>query len=276
MTFATFRIISDWQADGLTPAEIGDRFLETLRRLEPLDPAMNNWLLVDGPREECVTLSDAAPMMTSFVEQNVCLSDFEYGDPDPDQGYIVVAHGSRIPESSTPGSINVSAHTGGKWVNYASFEVGGTGISPPDISLVTYPIYKGALEVIASVWPCPWALAFSFTPGDDDVLEWDGVSPIEDLIARDTTEYRRPFGVAWIAYLSPPLAVDLNPPPPLVWERTPGGGMILSAVEERLDETNPEHVRRAALLEAIMNERVGVIPGKVPQAAELPARTAPY
>jgi hypothetical protein len=102
------------------------------------------------------------------------------------------------------------------------------------------------------------------------------VSPIEDLIAQDTTEYRRPFGVAWIAYLSPPLAIGLAPPPEIVWERTPGGGMILSAVQERLDEANPEHVRRAGLLEAIMNERVGVVPGKVPQAAELPARTAPY
>ena len=87
---------------------------------------------------------------------------------------------------------------------------------------------------------------------------------------------RGSFKVAWIAYLSPALAAGLTPPPEIVCERTPGGGMILSAVLDRLDEANPEHMRRSRILEAIMMERVGTQEPPKVGAARLPARVGPY
>ena len=276
MSNTSFSVVSKWLADGLTPAEIGDRALHMLQQLGRLGPAMSNWLLIDRAGQG-VPLAEATPEMTTFVEQNVMLSDYASGEPDPELGYDILVVGSEVPSQSlTPRSIHISVSAGSKWRNDAEFQVGSRTLDPPDLSLVTYPIYKGALETLASAWPCPWVLAYCFTHSDDEVLEWDGVSPIEDLIAQDTAPFRRPFGVAWIAYLSPPLAQGLTPPREIVWERTPGGGMILSAVQERLDAANPEHVRRASLLEAIMNERVGVRGRDPAQAAILPARTAPY
>lgn len=55
-------------------------------------------------------------------------------------------------------------------------------------------------------------------------------------------------------------------------ERTPGGGLILSAVQTRIDQSNPDHMRRSRQLEAIMLERVSEY-GR-PNAP--PARVGPY
>ncbi len=46
-------------------------------------------------------------------------------------------------------------------------------------------------------------------------------------------------------------------PPEIVTERTPDGGLLMSAVEERLDPTNPEHLRRARILAETMVSRTG-------------------
>jgi hypothetical protein len=278
MSDTIFPVKATWTGGGLTSADIGRRILEMLQQLGPLDPAMSNWLLLNRPKSKWVTLSEATPIMTALVERNVWRDDFS-GRPDPDLGYGVVAKGSRVPsEFGASDSINISMDIGSKWSNRLEFEVGDL-LKSPDLSLVTYPIYKGALEALAAVWPCPWAYARAFTTTDDDVLEWDGVSPLEDLISQ-APEPRPPFETAWIAYLSAPLAGGLTPPPEIASERTPGGGLILSAVRERLDPANPEHMRRARMLQAIMTEQVGVerwTPSRpAAHAANLPARVGSY
>jgi hypothetical protein len=117
---------------------------------------------------------------------------------------------------------------------------------PNDPRLVTHPIYKGALRTLADVWPCPWALAID--------------SAAKSRRAGDHPRNRSPFDIAWIGYLSAPLAANLKPPPELAAEPTPGGGVILSGVQAVIDQTNRDHVRRARLLERIVIERVGVTP----------------
>jgi hypothetical protein len=42
------------------------------------------------------------------------------------------------------------------------------------------------------------------------------------------------------------------PPPDVVTEHAPGGGLLLSATEDNFDLTNPEHLRRARLLAETM------------------------
>jgi len=263
----TYNVRAVWLGGGLTPAAIGQRFLSTLRQLGPLSPAMSNWQLGDPPIPRWVPLADVAPRMTEVVEHNVQLDDDR--DPYPEDGYCVVSQGSAVPsEFGGPDKIHLAANVGGRWLNKLEFEVGSL-VSPPDLLLVTYPIYKGALEALAANWPCPWALAFAFTPSDEPAGRWVNE---KDLYAR----MRAPFEVAWIAYLSAPLAKGLAPPPEIVSERTPGGGVILSAMQERLDPANSEHMRRSRMLEAIMDERVGCVGPYRSQTAELPARVGPY
>ena len=211
--------------------------------------------------------------MTEVVEHNVEHDDD--GLPYPEGGYCLVSQGSVVPsECGGPDSIHLSANVGGRWWNGLEFQVG-ADMAPPDLSLVTFPIYKGALEALAANWPCPWAAAYAYTPDDEPAGRYvNGV--YHETEADRYAKAGAPFEVAWIAYLSAPLAAGLTPPPELVSERTPGGGLILSTAQERLDPANSEHIRRSRLLEAIIQARVGRVGPRLSQAAELPARVGAY
>jgi len=220
---------------------------------------MNNWMLLDRPDPKFVLLADATSNLTSFVEHNVWHDDS--GEPSPESGYCMISKGSEVAsDAGGPDSIKISVTAGSKWRNSAEFEVGALNL-PKDFNLITYPIYRGALEAIVSAWPCPWAIAYTFCAQ---------VPPVDAA----TSDRRSPFDVAWIGYLSAPLALGLTPPPEITVEPTPGGGMIVSAVKERIDPSNPEHMRRSRMLEAMMIEGVGVERRVTP--ANHPARIGPY
>ncbi len=141
------------------------------------------------------------------------------------------------------------------------FEVGSPHLQM-DCSVITYPVYRGALEVFAV------GLALPVGAGRHSSST---IAPVDRPAARSA---RALFEVAWIGYLSAPLAAGLTPPPDLVAERTPGGGLILSAVQTRIDPSNPDHMRRSRQLEAIMLERVGLSEYGRPNAP--PARVGLY
>jgi hypothetical protein len=277
MSDTIYPIISTWKGGGLASTDIGRGVLDMTRQLSPLDPAMSNWVLLDLARPKWITVGRAAGGIAELIGHGVKRNDFS-DEPEPHLGYSVVVKGSKAPSNfGTSDSINISMDLGSWSLNTLRFEVGGL-LKPPDLSLVTFSIYEGALKTLASVWPCPWALAYAFTPDDDELVEWDGES-VEELV-RQRPATRASFEVAWIAYLSAPLAKGLMPPAGIAWEGTPGGGMILSAVQERLDQGNPDHLRRSRLLEAIMNERVGAGRSSAGRAGMragwLPARVGPY
>lgn len=64
----------------------------------------------------------------------------------------------------------------------------------------------------------------------------------------DPTFPKSIFRIPWIIYLSAQLAADVALAREILTERRPDGGLLLSAATERLDPTNPEHVRRARIL----------------------------
>jgi hypothetical protein len=206
---------------------------------------MNNWIFLDSPNVTGVSLAEARLEMTQFVERNIVSGDD--GVPDPREGYSVLVWGAQTPSDyTTSRTATVSLRVGSSWCNEAHFEIGGVD-RLPDIDLVTYSTYAGALKALVSNWACPWAFANVFVNDRPPIVQ--GVSyPTDDL---------PPFENAWIAYLSAPLAAGLSPPSEIVCQPTPGGGLILSAVLERLDPADPEHKRRSELLRMIMVERVG-------------------
>jgi hypothetical protein len=69
------------------------------------------------------------------------------------------------------------------------------------------------------------------------------------------------FHIPWLAYLSAPLAANAILPAEILNERTSDGGLLMSATTERLDPTNPEHLRRARIIAETMIERTGYQPG---------------
>jgi hypothetical protein len=242
-----YPIKSAWKADAEGPATIGARLLELLDRLRPLDPAMANWLWADGVVP--VPLAKVRPDITRYVERNVATHN---GEPDPRGGYNLFARGGPIEtEPGSSRSVDVHLQAGSQWDNHVRFEIGGL-LNFPDPDLTTYPIYKGALEAMASTFPCPYAWARYFISTETIwIPNPDGgggaTAAREDPLG--------PFDGVWIGYLSAPLAAGFTPPADLFPERTPGGGLILSAVKDHIDPTNPDHVRRSQRLQAIMTKQ---------------------
>ena len=235
--YPSFGISTKWAEDTLTPAEIGKKVQSTLQQLEPIAPAMSNWVLRDG--QVGVSLSEASKRMTSVIEHSL---EWKYpdGPDDPVYGYKALVTGSPTPsELMTPDTVHLSLTAGGRFENEFRFAIGDMA-QPKAYDLITYPIYRGAMNALTSIWPCPWAIARVFDPN---------LPAFKRLSV---------FGGAWVAYLSAPLAAGLKPPPELVPEPTPGGGLILSSTKERIDPANAEHMRRARLLEQIMLDRVGL------------------
>ena len=243
----TYSVESRWTPDSEGPAAIGARFLEFLDRLGPLDPAMANWLW--GDNGVPIPLTKVRPDIAHYVERKVATDN---GAPDPEDGYRLFARGSMVEsEFGTSRSVDVHAYAGSRWNNRVEFEIGDLN-RLPDPDLVTYPIYKGALEAMASAFPCPYVWARYFISTETIwIPNPDGGGGATAARGEPTG----PFDGVWIGYLSAPLAAGLTPPPDLFPERTPGGGLILSAVRDHIDPTNPDHVLRSQKLQAIMTKQ---------------------
>jgi hypothetical protein len=115
----------------------------------------------------------------------------------------------------------------------------------PDPALVTFPLFKAALLAINTNWPPCWACAYAYRMGFDKSPLFPGAELFPFSV----------FHIPWLGYLSSPLASGLEPPPEILTERTPDGGLLMSATEERLDPTVPEHWRRARMIAEIMIAR---------------------
>ena len=69
----------------------------------------------------------------------------------------------------------------------------------------------------------------------------------DDCLGAALFPYSR-FHIPWIAYLGPSLITEAVRPPDIKTERTPDGGLLMSATEDRLDPANPGHLRAARVI----------------------------
>jgi hypothetical protein len=124
-------------------------------------------------------------------------------------------------------------------------------------------MFKAALLAINAIWPSAWACAYAFRSESTRVPEVDAPGVVSyslvdvPMIPSEPTFPRSLFHVAWFAYLSPELAAGLKLVPEILAERTPDGGLLMSAATERLDPLNSEHRRRARVLVETMIARTG-------------------
>lgn len=188
------------------------------------------WLAFDNERGN----------LRSLVERGVTRDD--YDEPMPDDGYHIV--GGNYPHFSSPEPtkyVSLSVKAGSLYDNQVKLETGAWR-DPPDAQITTYPIFRRALEAIASAWPCPWAHAYAFKLDYDKQPTTPGQPPMPGSM----------FHLGWISYLSAPLVAGLSIPLGLTVEPTPGGGVILSAVRDRFDPTNPAHFHQSRRLTDFM------------------------
>lgn len=117
----------------------------------------------------------------------------------------------------------------------------GKSIVNPDPAIVSFPIFKASLLVLLAIWPAPWAnVKYSIWGQDPPTLPGEPPFPYSG--------YQMP----WMAYLCAERAARISPPADILTERTPDGGLLMIATEERFDPTNRKHMSHSRVLAEIM------------------------
>lgn len=190
-------------------------------------------------KTETYSLEAARPRIAAIVDKNVSRDDLR--EPDPTYGYSLVADAGPADKSR---HMKLWIKAGGRVSGSASLKTGDYKVLP-DPALVTYPLFKAALLAINAIWPASYAYASANRIGYDTAPLFPGA----ELFPSSG------FHIPWLGYLSGPLASGLELPPEILTERTPDGGLLMSATEDRLDPTVPEHWRRARMIAEIMIAR---------------------
>lgn len=229
-------------AQAETSSTLGTRFLNSLDALNRVDPTIfTNWEIMDFLASASIPLAIARPRIGAIVEANITRDD--HGEPSPHYGYSCVAFTDNAAKSR---NVTLRIKAGGKDQGHISLETGSYKVAP-DPSILTYPFFRAALLAINATWSPPWNCAQAFRVDYDEAP----LFPSAPLFP-----YSR-YHIPWIAYLSSPLAAEVRLPPEILCENTPNGGLVMTATEERLDPTNPKHLRRARILAETLIARTG-------------------
>jgi hypothetical protein len=226
-----------------TPADIAQKFLDTLDTLSAIDPLFTSWKVLDFATRTEISLSVGRSRIVSIVEDGVARNDDD--QPEPKSGYTAIG------VTDNPLASRVAKFTADAGAAYprgiVQLEIGDP-LAPTDPSIVKYQLFRQALLAMTVRWQPAWSYTCAFR-----MYYWKApIVPGAPMIRYN------PFHIPWIAYLSPALSTGFVVPATEVRiEHAPGGGLLLSATEENFDPTNPEHLRRAGALAEIMMARTG-------------------
>lgn len=216
---------------------LGSRFLATLDALTQIDSNIfPDWEVGDLPAMKEYPLVAARSRIAEIIGHNVGRDDA--GDPEPESGYTAVA---RTTIDARSHRMTVWAGQGNVWLKAGDVMVA------PDPAIVKYPVFRAALLAINAIWQQPWACVQAFR------LDYDKAP----LSAGAALFPYSPYHIPWIAYLGPSLRDGVVSSPDVKTESVPDGGLLMTAAEDRLDPTNPEHLRRARVLAEILIARTG-------------------
>ena len=239
-----YSIRSELPFDSESPASIGAKFVETLDALSRVDPTVfTNWKVTDIPALTSQPLAVARSHIAEIVENNVSRDDLS--EPEPEYGgYWAFAFADKVVESRR---VHLRVQTGGKSERTTLLQTGDWKVLP-DPAIVTYPIFRSALLAINAIWPPVWACAYAFKVDYFEVP----LAPGAPLFPHTR------FHIPWMGYLpASPTKPFVLPPPEIMTEGTPDGGLLMIATEDRLDPTNPEHLRRARIIAETMIAATG-------------------
>lgn len=241
-----YEILSLWAPDAETPKQIATNVRRTLKALTRIDPLMAHWITfhMSDPLGKERVIDPMPDDLTPLVEEGVGRDD--WGRPNPGvRGYDLWAWaGLSSNRRGTPRTVLFGVRAGSKFQNYCKFEIG-SNFEPPDLNVITYPLYRSVMLATLDVWPAAWACAKCYA--------W-GPQPAE--ASGDPTFPYSQYQMPWIGYLSAERTEGLVVPEQLVAKRTPTG-LLMIAAEERLDPASRDHMARSKVLAEIMIERGG-------------------
>lgn len=231
-----------------SPASLGTRFVQTLDALSRIDPLCANWEIIDAHAVSSLSLAAARSKIAAIIENNVARNEDNFNKPIPRYGYHASA---RTNMDRDPRNVSFRVDAGGELIGRTKLEFGDYKLAP-DLTIVTYPRFKAALLAISSAWIPQYAFAYAHRVGVVHApfklgrLEAHQVKGVQQVPSDPT--FPDDYYIPWVFYLSAPFAVGLKVASEFQTERAPDGGLLLIATEDRLDPSDPAHIRRARVL----------------------------
>jgi hypothetical protein len=239
-----YDITSAWSRQPLAPAEVAEKFFQTLDSLNRIDPAFKNWSSSDEyDGEKPYPLASVRADMAAWVGKHIASEDHV---EDVRLGYSVFGASGFEPDLEPVARQALFAvQAGSAFKNYYLFDIGTIG-GPADPRLTTFPIFRSVLLSLISIWPAPWASARCAIWGErPPTLPGEPAFPYSG------------HQMPWISYLCAERAAKVVAPSGVSTERTLDGGLLMIATETRFDPTNVEHMRPSRLMAEIMMEHGG-------------------
>ena len=215
-----------WERRAETPDALAARFVRLIDRLREIDFVFALWTGGSRRSKKFETVRD------HYAEEVAkCVVKDDWGVPDPIWGY---SFGALTRGQARDRSFSVLVHAGSTYPwpfpNDVLFETSSGSI--PDPSVITYNIFKPALLAMTETW-----------------------DPVRCAAYLDALPKPVPGGIyfreSWIQYLCPWLAALVTPPPaPVMVERLPNGGLLMSAAAETFDVENTAHMAAARVIAA--------------------------
>jgi hypothetical protein len=216
-----YKIYASW-GPRPPPESIAARYLACTDRLKQIHPAYDNWIFnLKGKAKKFDALRET---LAKTITANVVRGDD--GKPEPIYGYwATVINGMK--EDARSLSLKVKAGfwvTSGYFCNSALIKTGNRVV--PDPAIIAYPAFKAALLAIVESFDATYCSAYPQQITD----LWDPSSHLR---------------LAWMSYVPPRFAPLITPPPSAVAERSPQGGLLMSATAETFRVDNPAHLAAA-------------------------------
>jgi hypothetical protein len=222
-----FFLNANWEARAETPDELAARFLRMIDSLKETDPVFSLWTCGARRPEK---LEEVRDRYAAEIAAGVARDEWT-NKPCPEEGYSFGAFTRNTPK---PRSFTVTCRAGSQvkdvFVNRLIISTNAEIRCRPDTDIVSYRIFRSALLAIVDAWDPVHARATSH--------------PLNETYGGGMY-----FGRAWMKYISPWLAEMITPPPTVLAERLPNGGLLMSATTETFDVDNPEHMKAAQDME---------------------------
>ena len=214
----------EWPARRESPVEVAARFRRFLDDLASIDASLKTWSV---GRKLDVPYASVRDNLIALVHKDVMRD--ELGKDEVKAGYDIgaISHDRRQ-------MFSFGGNAGSVYKGFLSNRIyfSTSGGRAPDPTIVNYRLVKAVtLAAIAA-----WEPLFCLT----------GSSELEP-----TPEDGRYFK-AWITYVPPEDVASLDLVGVPFAERTPDGGMLLSATEDVFDGANPTHVEGARRIQIAM------------------------
>jgi hypothetical protein len=223
-----YYIRASWEARAETPDELAGRFLRMIDALKEIDPVFSLWTC---GRKRLVDFEKVRDRYAEEVAAGFARND--WGEPTPVYGY---SFGAVTRDTPRERFFAVRCNAGGTACSPFPNAVTLTTSSNKatlDPNVVGNRVFRPALLAIVDAWEPVRAGAYS-----------------QQLIQLNESASR--FPAAWIQYLCPWLAQKITPPPTVLSERLPNGGLLMSATTETFDVDNPAHLKAAQDMAAAM------------------------